>query len=105
MDSHKSFIKLQIETERKSFKLANDMWQQQLELNKTHERTMQNSLNNISKLNRQLQDENDLLLQRNSEFALNYSSSMYMTNSSFGEFFQYKQANKVNNKYCSNGEY
>lgn len=93
MDSHQKLIKLQVETERRSYTLANEMWHQQIELNKTHERTMQNSLNNVIKYNRQLQEENEILQQRNSEFALKYSNASKDKTSllSYGEQMDFAQ--------------
>lgn len=72
MESHANFMKHQIEAERQSYLLANDMWHQQQQFNKSNERTMELSLNNLIKKNRQLQEENEIIQQRNAEMNMKY---------------------------------
>lgn len=60
-----------METERKSHFLAHEMWQQQFETNRSHERSIQNSLNTVIKYNRKIQEENGLLQQKYNELLVN----------------------------------
>lgn len=56
-----------METERRSYLLANEMWHHQQEFHKSNERTIEISLSNLTKKNRQLEEENEILQQRYNE--------------------------------------
>lgn len=56
--------KLQWEAERRASVLANEMWLQQIEIGKTQEKTLQETLNSVVKQNRQLQIENESMYRK-----------------------------------------
>lgn len=57
--------KLQIEAERRAHKLANEMWIQQADISRSQERLLQDTLNNLVKQNRYLQESNESLQKKN----------------------------------------
>lgn len=65
---------MHLEAERRAHKLANHMWLQQAELNRTQERALQDALNAIVKQNRQLLDDNECLKSRNEKLSSKYDS-------------------------------
>ncbi|XP_050315228.1 putative leucine-rich repeat-containing protein DDB_G0290503 [Anthonomus grandis grandis] len=63
-DAITNHAKMQWEAERRSCSLANDIWMQHLEVGRTQEKVVQNTLNSLIRQNRQLQIENESLYRK-----------------------------------------
>ncbi|KAL1502349.1 hypothetical protein ABEB36_007503 [Hypothenemus hampei] len=59
-----NYAKLQWEAERRSCTMANNIWMQQLEVSKTQEKILHNTLQTLMKQNRQLQIEKESLYRK-----------------------------------------
>ncbi|VEN47911.1 unnamed protein product [Callosobruchus maculatus] len=65
LDTLSRHSKLQWETERRTHNLANDMWIHQIEIGRTQEKTLQETLNSLVKQNRLLQIDNETMFRKN----------------------------------------
>ncbi|CAH1980831.1 unnamed protein product [Acanthoscelides obtectus] len=71
LDTLNQHSKLQWETERRTNTLANDMWIYQIEIGRTQEKTLQETLNALVKQNRQLQLDHETLFKKNERLVRN----------------------------------
>lgn len=79
VDAVYQYSKLQIDTERRVQRLANEMWIQQSEISRNQENSMQDGLSALIKQNRNLQEENEHLLKRNEKLSVKIGSFAYLT--------------------------